>query len=785
LPEFLECPSVLLCSLYFVFQAIGWYGSIVVFMTLCQFALSYYRENAEKDKHKEIREKTDKRMLHINESFQNIKGVKLYGWENKFIDKIEGIYREEVDIKEKTLMREQFYDFLGGCLNQFMQLIVYGLYVYNGNPLDLATMIMANMMMGRVRGRMHQANRIYRNVFVLEEAMTRLNTFYNAPEVQKGLIEKKPLEESDEYALTVQGSFSWGISSQDKEERDKLEEKAKKRDEKRLEKTQGTLTKWMRKAIPARKVKYDIPVPSRSLDHILNLKDIDLKVNKGEFVVIIGEVGSGKTSLLSTMIGEMIHFPQKEIDFIGDQMRKMSSDELKALEHVLQQQDFTGKSPVTVNGSTAFVESQHWIQNGKLRENVCFGSEMDERKYVETVLACQLETDIKLMPAGDLTEIGEKGINLSGGQKARVSLARAVYKRPDVIFMDDPISALDTQTRKKIFEQVFQGLLKDSTRVLVTHAVDFVHLADRIVIMNDGKILAQGTFDELASHPYMQQIQEIHQTNKDEVKAANGEDKKPLAMARRQSGEPARVSISDTDTASSDEHGAMTPDLDDDEIKGKLESLSGAKLGLDEKTEKLVGKLLMDEKDEKVNADSKTLGQLFVMMGGTVSVVCFVLQNLFFRAIDIYTDALTNSWSEVSPEEQSSQYSAYMKQLAFVGLFLLVLGNVRHYLLNRMKRQVGRNVHKDTLRKIMKAPVNTFFDVTPVGKILNIFTRNMNVFYGGIVEPLQHMMNMSAHVLVVLAFLFSHGDIRILTVVFVGMGYLARYIATPYLHADN
>ena len=76
---------------------------------------------------------------------------------------------------------------------------------------------------------------------------------------------------------------------------------------------------------------------------------------------------------------------------------------------------------------------------------------MEERKYVETILACQLETDISLMPAGDLTEIGEKGINLSGGQKARLSLARAVYKRPDVIFMDDPISALDTQTRKKIF----------------------------------------------------------------------------------------------------------------------------------------------------------------------------------------------------------------------------------------------------------------------------------------------------------------------------------------------
>ena len=152
---------------------------------------------------------------------------------------------------------------------------------------------------------------------------------------------------------------------------------------------------------------------------------------------------------------------------------------------------------------------------------MCFGSDFDERKYVETILACQLETDISLMPAGDLTEIGEKGINLSGGQKARVSLARAVYKRPDVIFMDDPISALDCTTRKKIFTEVFQGILADKTRILVTHAIDFVHLADKIVIMNEGKIIAQGSYNELENHPYMQQVQEIHTSNKDEIKNAN------------------------------------------------------------------------------------------------------------------------------------------------------------------------------------------------------------------------------------------------------------------------
>ena len=410
---------------------------------------------------------------------------------------------------------------------------------------------------------------------------------------------------------------------------------------------------------------------------------------------------------------------------------------------------------------------------------------MDERKYVETIMACQLETDISLMPAGDLTEIGEKGINLSGGQKARLSLARAVYKRPDVIFMDDPISALDTQTRKKIFTEVFQGILKEKTRVLVTHAVDFVHLADKIVIMNEGKIIAQGSYGELEDHPYMKQILDIHETNKDEIKNANDQDKKQVEMARRQSGEPAKESISDADTLSSDEHGSASNIMNDEEISAKLESLAKVKLGLDEKTEKVVGKLLMDEKDEKVNADSSTFFKLFAMMGGFLCVSIFIAQNIFFRMVDVYQDHITNEWSSIPSEQQSDQYSSYMKTLTFVGMFGLIFGNIRDFVLQRMKKMVGRNVHKDTLRQVLKAPVNIFFDVTPVGKILNIFTRNMNVFYGQIVEPLNHMMNMSSHVLVVLYYLFVIGNWSVVLTVLVVMYVAGKKIATPYLHADN
>lgn len=126
-----------------------------------------------------------------------------------------------------------------------------------------------------------------------------------------------------------------------------------------------------------------------------------------------------------------------------------------------------------------------------------FGNEFTKRKYVETIHACQLESDLKLMPAGDRTEIGERGVTLSGGQKARLSLARAVYQDSDIVLMDDPISALDADVRKKVFLQVFEGLLREKTRILVTHSIDFLHLADKIVILKQGQVKAQGSYSDL------------------------------------------------------------------------------------------------------------------------------------------------------------------------------------------------------------------------------------------------------------------------------------------------
>ena len=301
-----------------------------------------------------------------------------------------------------------------------------------------------------------------------------------------------------------------------------------------------------------------------------------------------------------------------------------------------------------MTGTTGFVESQHWIQNGKFRDNVCFGSEFEERKYVETVLACQFQTDLSLMPAGDLTEIGEKGINLSGGQKARISLARAVYKQPDIVIMDDPISALDTQTRKKIFDQVFQGILKDKTRILVTHAVDFVNLADKIVIMKEGKIIAQGSPIELWAHPYLLEIQEIHDKNKQEIEAMNMEQDE---LIRKVSGSGLTLSDIESDPEDNKKPEEKTFGLTDEEIRAKLRKFSGADRGLDKQTEQVVGKLLLDEADEKVDADQETWSKLHGMIGGSTTILVLGVTVTSFKYFEIYKQGVQQEWSDATPEE--------------------------------------------------------------------------------------------------------------------------------------
>ncbi|GIL43241.1 hypothetical protein Vafri_1038 [Volvox africanus] len=217
------------------------------------------------------------------------------------------------------------------------------------------------------------------------------------------------------------------------------------------------------------------------------LKGVSLEVRRGQLVMVVGKVGSGKSSLLAALLGEM--------------QRRSGS--------------------VRVVGSVAYTAQDPWIQNTTLRNNVLMGSDFDEEAYAATLQACALVADLELLPAGDASEIGEKGINLSGGQKHRVALARATYTAADIYILDDPLSAVDAHVGRHLFDECICGLLEDKTRLLVTHQLQYLPSADLVVVMSGGAVQHVGTYDDLVARGV-----DFHQFVKETEEAGKTEEKK-------------------------------------------------------------------------------------------------------------------------------------------------------------------------------------------------------------------------------------------------------------------
>ncbi|KAI6216421.1 Mrp-4 [Aphelenchoides fujianensis] len=201
-------------------------------------------------------------------------------------------------------------------------------------------------------------------------------------------------------------------------------------------------------------------------DPSIVISDLNLTVSRGQLIAVIGRVGAGKSSLLQAILGEM--------------------------------ECLRGR--IQVNGSVAYLSQQPWMMNDSVRANIIFGQRYDEVFYNRVMDACCLYSDMSMSALGDMTEIGEKGINLSDGQKACISLARGVYQNRDVYLLDDLLSAVDAHVGKQLFTNVIgpEGILRNKTRILVTHELSYLKYADSIVIMADGAIKNEGSYAELS-----------------------------------------------------------------------------------------------------------------------------------------------------------------------------------------------------------------------------------------------------------------------------------------------
>ncbi|XP_022153504.1 ABC transporter C family member 13 isoform X3 [Momordica charantia] len=209
---------------------------------------------------------------------------------------------------------------------------------------------------------------------------------------------------------------------------------------------------------------------SKEVEPNILLNNLTLNIYKGSFVAVIGEVGSGKTSLLSAILGEM------------------------RLLH----------GSVHANRSIAYVSQVPWILSGTIRDNILFGKDYDHQRYSDTLWACALDVDIALMTGGDMAHIEERGVNLSGGQRARLAMARAIYHGLDILMLDDVLSAVDVQVADWILRNAILGYLAQKrTCILSTHNHQAIYSADMVIVMDKGKVKWVGHPTNLSGSSYI------------------------------------------------------------------------------------------------------------------------------------------------------------------------------------------------------------------------------------------------------------------------------------------
>lgn len=184
------------------------------------------------------------------------------------------------------------------------------------------------------------------------------------------------------------------------------------------------------------------------------INSLRLDVHGNQLIAITGSVAAGKTSMFLVILREL------EID----------SGEL------------------TVDGVVSYSSQEPWLFDATIRQNILFTESFDDERYQEVIRVCSLERDIRSFPAGDLTFVGESGACLSGGQKSRINLARAIYRKADIYLLDDPLAAVDSTVSKKMFKNCIKDFLKDKICLLITHQKQCIKAADRVIYFRDGKI---------------------------------------------------------------------------------------------------------------------------------------------------------------------------------------------------------------------------------------------------------------------------------------------------------
>ncbi len=414
----------------------------------------------------------DARAAKFTESLSGMRVIKLFGWEAPLCDRIRIAREEELKIIWRVSLLRAVLSFVFLLTPMLMAVVTFYTYlgVNDGRSMSAVQVFGTIALVGLTKMPLFMLPVVLSTAQASLVSFARLSAFFSK--------EEAPTLRNDERLavgeVVLSGSFSHPEVPGNGKRAAKPAPEAKSKPAQRAPgEADSLLSKTDVKAgVDATDVQLHengAPAEEADGDGAFCLRDLDCRVAPGALVQVIGEVGAGKTSLLSAVLGGMLEVQGEKT------------------------------STASLHGRVAYAAQAPWVRNTTVRDNILFGQPFEEDWYNEVVSCCALLPDLQQLPDGDATEIGERGVTLSGGQKARISLARAVYSRPDIALLDDVLSAVDAHVAAKLYQEVVRGLLQQCTVILVTHQVQYLQDADVVWVLHRGRMTHVGSYSEISA----------------------------------------------------------------------------------------------------------------------------------------------------------------------------------------------------------------------------------------------------------------------------------------------
>ncbi|CAN6675011.1 metal resistance protein Ycf1p [Trichomonascus vanleenenianus] len=637
----------------------------------------------------------DQRTRLTTEIMTNSKSLKLYAWEHALLERLDYV-RNQLQLKSlKTLIyASSVVDFIWSLVPYLFSGATFALFVYIEDvPLTTDIVFPAMALFNMMTGPISEIPRFITTFVDSGVSFSRVRDFLVSDEIQENAVTRLPAVPEGEESISL-------------------------------------------KDVTMRWDKYGDAI----------FENFNLSVNHGQLCCIVGKVGTGKTSLMRSLLGDL----------------------------------YKDTGEITVKGSLAYVSQDPWLMNASVKENIIFGGKFDPEYYYKTIDACALSPDLDVLPDGDDTEIGERGVSLSGGQKARLSLARAVYARADIYLMDDPLSAVDEHVGRHIIDSVLgpDGLLSGKTRVLATNALNVLSHADNIILLENRAIAEQGSFAEV-----MSQTGKLNALIEEFGRHSKQDDSQPSDL----------VDI-DSDTSSNTSSGTSA---DIATLTSSVEQLTGLAPSEPLLSETTGRSPVKSRKPKRRHIKTKKIiekGQIghvrfnvYKRYAASCGVVPLVLSFAAMLGASLITLAGT-FWLKYWVESNARHGYNYMPQFWIGGFLFLGFMAAVFVVIRRVVTRIlcglraSRKLHDEMAVAVLRSPMS-FFETTPVGRIINRFSGDVNELDEGLpvafIDLVRTIIRLCLSLIVVIV------SAPIILPVAIPLGFLYNYYQKYYQSASR